>query len=306
MIYLAISYICNQKCSFCPCGTLRTQHNFLELPDISAFLEAHKDVAGRHIVISGGEPTLHPDFAEILSMFQRANFYITVLSTSERFSDPEFTRNVFGNLDPARIKIITTLHSHKAEEHEIVNQTPGSFYRSIQGINNVATYHCKVVVKHCITKMNYQNLREFYSFVNRTFPVQIDMQLCSIDYCQISKNEEETEFVSFPMIKAHLEDMLDAYFVDLHHSITRNLYCINLPLCAAEPIYWKVFQKNSAHYEEHVSPNETGGLQINIHVDNIVSPSVVYCKDCLVKNSCAGTYHSAFDIYGSRMIQPYL
>ena len=49
----------------------------------------------------------------------------------------------------------------------------------------------------------------------------------------------------------------------------------------------------------------SGNLQVNPNVKDIVSVSEIYCQNCLVKNICAGTYYSAFDIYGERLIVPY-
>ncbi len=306
MIYLAISYVCNQKCTFCPCGTLKQQREFLPLSEIYDFIEKNADIEDRHIIISGGEPTLHPNFTEIIKLFQKEHYRITILTTSERFSDLNFTKQVFENLDPSGIKVITTLHSQSKEEHEHTNGTSGSFERSIAGVKNVAAYGCIAVVKHCITRANYKDLNKFYHFVNQVFPQQINIQFCSIDYCGIDDQNQEQEFVSFPMMKEYLEDMFDAYMSDLRDKRTmRRLYCINMPLCAAEPIYWQFLQKNSAHYAAHISPNSSGNLQVNYNVKDIVSISEMYCQNCLVKNICAGTYCSAFDIYGERLIVPY-
>lgn len=306
MIYLAISYICNQKCTFCPCGTLKRQHKFLTLSEIYDFINKNEDISDRHIVISGGEPTLHPDFPQIIRVFQKKHYRITILTTSERFSDQNFTRQVFQGLDSTNIKIITTLHSHLKKEHEEINGTPGSFERSINGLKNVASYNCNSIVKHCITKKNYRNLREFYHFINDIFPQQINIQLCSIDYCGMNKESQENEFISFQMMKDYLEDMLDDYISELQNKKNiRKLSCINIPLCAVEPVYWRFLQKNTAHYTFHISPDSNGNLRINHNVKNIVDISEKHCKNCLVKNVCAGTYRSAFDIYGSRIINPY-
>ena len=64
--YLAICYICNEHCSFCPCSKEEKENRM-----ITPFFEVQNTIDSfvqnniSDITISGGEPTLHPDFIEI-------------------------------------------------------------------------------------------------------------------------------------------------------------------------------------------------------------------------------------------------
>ena len=65
--YIAIGYDCNHKCMCCPLTTYDRLHKRLQFDEIRERISLIKKQDEKaHIVLSGGEPMLHPDFLEIL------------------------------------------------------------------------------------------------------------------------------------------------------------------------------------------------------------------------------------------------
>lgn len=89
------------------------------------------------ITISGGEPTLHPNFIEIISFAQKCGMYVTVLSNGENFANNAFVNEIKKCIDITKLRIITTLHSSIPEKHELVNKSKGSFHKSVAGLKNM-------------------------------------------------------------------------------------------------------------------------------------------------------------------------
>ena len=240
--YIAISYICNQKCSFCPCSKEEKKYPEPLLKELKASVnEMIRDLKIDGIVVSGGEPTLHSHFTEFIEFLCEQDLKITILSTSERFSDNNFVKEFAVRIKTAQVEVISTIHSHLKEQHEFINGTVNSFERTMKGLQNLDSLGIHVTVKHCITQHNFKDLKKFYEFVNDSFSESIDMQMCSIDYCGLKLEEYDQYMLCFPELDQYFEEMFDGYIEDQKKGNMRHLYCINMPLCSVDPYYWQFF-----------------------------------------------------------------
>lgn len=207
--YLAISYICNQKCSFCPCTKEEKKFKYMDFQEVKDSVFRLKEELGiMEVVLSGGEPTLHPNFFDIISYLDSMNIKITLLSNAEKLDDINFVREISNRINSNNISVITTIHSQTEELHERVNGSKGSFRKTIRGLVNVNQAGFHTIVKHCVTKENYTELKEFFQFVDNTFPQSVDMQLCSIDYCGLEEEIKNNYKLEFPRMRPYLEKCL--------------------------------------------------------------------------------------------------
>ena len=303
-VYLAICYCCNEKCRFCPCTFKeKTEHRILETEKIMGIVDSLAAERCPNITLSGGEPTLHPDFVELVAYIQAKGIKVTILTNGERLSDESFVQELQTHVDLNKIRVITTIHSNHADEHEAANCTPGSFRRSINGLKRIQSLGAKVEIKHCITVYNVKGLRDFYDFCDREFDEKVNIQLCSIDYCGMSKEDLEKEMLPFTKMRIYLESMFDLYLERKKAGSQRKLYCINIPLCACDVYYWKLLtMKKDKLYEGYADPYTKE--VIDVHKNVMVSQ--VHCKECKVADICIGTYRTAFEYYGNRLIKPYI
>lgn len=301
--YFAICYVCNENCLFCPCSKVEKSEKMItDIAELRTTVDSLVKNDVTDVTISGGEPTLHPNLLELVGYMQDKELNVTILSNSERFSDKEFTDEFTKSVDIERIKIITTLHSHKQGEHEKANRTKGSFVRSVAGLLNLSNNGIRVIIKHCITRKNYKNLKEFYVFCDKTFLTTADIQLCSIDYCGIPKDELKKEVLSFIELRPYLEQLFDYHIEHKNMGTKRHLYCINMPLCVCDVFYWNYLTfKQRKMYNAYKDPHNKDPMDIsdNVGIDEI------YCKNCKAKLICSGTYHTAFSAFGDSIIKPF-
>lgn len=305
--YLAIDYICNENCKFCPCSKNEKKIGIITpINELMSSVEHFKQNNIEQIVISGGEPTLHPKLSELICCIQKSGIKVILLSNSELFSNEKFFNKFTNKVDTSKITVITTLHSHIADEHEEANQTSNSFKRSLTGLLNLCNVDANIIVKHCITKHNYQNLTDFYAFCDEYFPEKVTLQMCGIDYCGITRNQMEKEVLSFIDLKPYLESMFDVHICRQEEGSLRNLYTINIPLCAADVYYWNVKnfmrKKASKIYHAYKDPRHS----FVVDVENNVSTCSGVCEACKAISVCIGTYKTAFDAFGGRIIRPYI
>jgi uncharacterized radical SAM superfamily Fe-S cluster-containing enzyme len=87
---------CNLHCPVCFAEAGNGGSYFLELETVRGMLRALVERPGqpcRHIQFSGGEPTLHPQFLEILGVAREMGFdHIQVATNGTRFVHPDFVR----------------------------------------------------------------------------------------------------------------------------------------------------------------------------------------------------------------------
>lgn len=306
--YLAISYKCNQHCSFCPCSKKESQFPF---SDIEQLKKSAKDFVENQgvemIVVSGGEPTIHPGFHEILTYITKTLYCcVTILSNGERYYNQEFVNKIqeIGTTD--KITAITTLHSQNSEEHELINGSKGSLARSIQGLKNMYKIGVDVIVKHCITVDNYKDLLEYYKFIDAEFPEGVCLQLCSIDYCGIDEADLEANMLSFVELQPYLEEMFNYYIQKCEEGSTRHMYAINMPFCSCDPYYWNILVGRADTYLAYGSVDGDGKIEKIDSVSRNVDTFGSACRNCQAVEICPGTYKTAFDYFGNRIVQPYL
>lgn len=304
--YIAIGYACNQKCRFCPCSKEEASYPLISGANLERTVqEILKDEQIGHIVISGGEPTLHPCLGDLLHTITSRGIQATVLSNSEKFSDNTFTRQLLSSAVTEHLSVITTLHSQESQEHEWVNQTAGSYERTIKGLLNLRKNGIHVTVKHCITRLNYQDLKKFYKSMSLLFDEDVDFQLCSIDYCGLTEEDKSDQMVVFPKLAPYLEEMFDACLLDRENGNRRHVYCINMPLCSADPYYWNFFAEKSEGYASYAAPEDSGVPGLSCKVEKNTGTFADECKKCKVKKICAGTYRTAFSYFGDQIVAHY-
>ena len=298
--YFAIWYGCNQKCKGCPCGKRTDKSKSLTLDDVKQAVDALVEESNEEIsiTISGGEPTLHPDFFDILEYIKSKDIFLTILSNGEKFSDAKFVEEFVNHINVFKTRVVTTIHSSDYLVHEDQNQSKGSFDRSINGLNNIFMKGIKVTVKHCITKVNYKDTKDFIISMNNKFHPSVNFEIWGIDYCGLDREEADKLYVNYKELQPYLEEALDEVINIIDYN-GRMFDFYNLPLCWVDPYYWNLWSmiKKDKNYSAYVDPK---GEMINVG-----DGSGCYaekCKICEVNKYCQGTYKSAFDYFGEECV----
>jgi len=87
---------CNLGCPVCFADVSNERSYFLEVDQVRRMLQAlldHKPLPCRHVQFSGGEPTLHPQFVEIVRMARDMGFdHVQVATNGRTFEKLDFAR----------------------------------------------------------------------------------------------------------------------------------------------------------------------------------------------------------------------
>lgn len=108
---------------------------------------------GAKIDLFGGEPTLYPQFFDILEDIYQMGCNGSVSSNGRRFADIDFTKTA-AEISKGDLFVRTTLHGHDETIHDNVTGVKGSFHELVQGIANIVDAGMPSLVNVVITGEN--------------------------------------------------------------------------------------------------------------------------------------------------------
>jgi MoaA/NifB/PqqE/SkfB family radical SAM enzyme len=162
--WVRLTRMCNQRCLFCLDREAQTGIN-VALEDVRRDLADGREAGLSRVVLSGGEPTIHPRFLEIVALARDLGYtHIQIITNGRRLC----YRRFLGDAVAAGLHEITfSLHGHTNSLHDRLTRVPGSFVQAVAGLRHaLATPGLIVSVDVVITKLNLPHLREILEFFN--------------------------------------------------------------------------------------------------------------------------------------------
>lgn len=158
IVDIKIGYQCNNKCFFCAQGDKREICSFRGKKEIEKELaKARKNCAS--VVFTGGEPTLHPSFLDLVEFARKLKFETIQIQTNGRmFGYNKFCIEAIRRGGNNIIEFSPSLHGHKASLHDYLTSASGSFQQTVQGIKNLKALGQRVITNSVITSLNYRYL----------------------------------------------------------------------------------------------------------------------------------------------------
>jgi radical SAM protein with 4Fe4S-binding SPASM domain len=114
--------------------------------------------------LTGGEPTLHPQFAEIVQTIEYLGIAFTVF-TNALWPDPGEVISLLSSTSQCR-GLLISLHGASAASHEAFTQVPGSFEEVTTNIRQAVGHGLKVTVSTVLTRHNFREVREIASLAH--------------------------------------------------------------------------------------------------------------------------------------------
>lgn len=125
-----ITTACNLKCSFCHRANF--ENEFYDYQNIEQTIGLLKEHAITNVIISGGEPLLHPHFFDIVKRLREEIFEIDVCSNGVLFDD-----NKLVTLRNFLSEISISLDGYEPGRHDQMRGLKGSFEKTIINIKKL-------------------------------------------------------------------------------------------------------------------------------------------------------------------------
>lgn len=116
------------------------------------------------VALSGGEPTIHPDFLRVVEDSAKRGIYMAVATNGIRFADEEFAKRA---IEAGLRYIEVSLDSTEPREHDRFRGVKGAWELAVKGIRNVVKYSdngVSVGIAATITKLNKDKIEDLVRF----------------------------------------------------------------------------------------------------------------------------------------------
>lgn len=158
--WVRLTRLCNQRCIFC-LDAWNHNGTYVDTEQLEQYIELGMKLGSERLILSGGEPTIHPDYVRLVRHGRSVGYdWIQTVTNGMMFAYPEFTRKV---LQAGLDEMTVSIHGHTPKLQDRLVGVKGAFDKAIQGIRNVqALSGGKTVINIdiVINKQNIPYLRE--------------------------------------------------------------------------------------------------------------------------------------------------
>lgn len=272
---------CNIGCVFCsnPVEGFRHTTEQYSFDEIKKKLAGYKrglrtfvkfDEVRDYFNLTGGEPTIHPDFLKILALIRLEfpNILIRLLSNGRMFYYIDFAQKTL-RIGKTPFEIAIPLFGHDSKTHQSISRTPQSFEQTTAGLRHLRTHKIpgqKIEIRIILTKIQCKRLEKLieyllseFSWVDRVVFLYQEIEGFAEHYKEVLK---------IPMSEA-------ASHLDRHYEILKKFKEVRLyhfPLCVVPTRLWPWVWNTLADFK------------------------VTYLESCqsrcLYKNQCVGIHRS--------------
>ena len=159
-------YTCNYLCEHCCITKLRRkkEERSFTIDDVKELSRQADEMGLAHIVITGGEPLVFPDFDDIVKAIDPMKFYITS-DTNGWFLDTERAKHM---KDIGVDKIQLSLDNLSAQEHDTFRMHQGAHQHALRAIDAAQEAGLNIIIQTVVSneRVSSQEFINFLEFLN--------------------------------------------------------------------------------------------------------------------------------------------
>lgn len=159
--WVRITRACNNDCLFC-LDRENQNGSIFSMREIIVDLKKGLQFGARRVVISGGDPTVHPKLPEIIKKAKELGYkHVQIITNGRMLAYEKFA----AELKKAGLDEVTlSLHSHIRDDFEEMTGVKGSYNQALTGLLNAQKLGFIVSVDIVVNKINFKKLKETLQF----------------------------------------------------------------------------------------------------------------------------------------------
>lgn len=286
-LYLRISDLCQERCVFCFFYDAQSVDNLLRHNDLDDAIKRVDPAGIRQVVLTGGEPTLHPRLHEYVALLSERGFREIILQTNGiRLAEPGYLEALLPHRE--RLGIGFSLHAAtEATNDAITTVDKGYFQPKLEAIRRSAALGFRVKITLVLSRLN---LAELVPFV----------ELCR----ELTKDSDAFLQFTVPSFEGRMDLFVHTYprLVELGRALPPALARareLGLPvaLCHVCQVPPCVLPDDAQHLES-MWFCETPDMWTH---DRAYAPR---CGQCAVRARCSGVWQGYADRFGTDELSP--
>lgn len=154
--WVRLTFDCNDRCVFCldahtHNGTIRSRE------EVKAQILDGRRKGAERLILSGGEPTIHPDFVQFVKLGRLAGYKkIQTVTNGRLFAYKDFLTRC---IDAGLGEITFSIHGVNARIHDALVGTKGAFDQEIRGLQNALDDGRVIInIDVCVNRGNVKTL----------------------------------------------------------------------------------------------------------------------------------------------------
>ncbi|HTQ47509.1 MAG TPA: radical SAM protein [Polyangiaceae bacterium] len=208
--WVRLTFDCNDHCIFCldadaHDGTIRSNE------DVKRQILDGRRVGATRLILSGGEPTIHPKYVDFIRLGALAGYpKIQTVTNGRMFAYDDFLRSC---LDAGLSEITFSLHGPNARVHDALVGTKGAFDEEMRGLKNALAHREAsgrpiVNVDVVVNRANVKHLAEMLSMLLALGVGEFDL-LQVVPFGRAFRDGRDTLFYDLEEARPHIQAALE-------------------------------------------------------------------------------------------------
>ena len=158
-VHMDITHKCNEVCVHC---LVPRDHVTASIEDIKDVVDQAAALGFVSLSFSGGEPTLHPQFWELLEYCRALGFFFTIFTNAIRLSDEELQR--LAALEPEQVRL--SIYSMDPAVHDRITTIDGSFAKTKAAVLRLHELGARLYINTPVMTHNAASYLEVAAFTD--------------------------------------------------------------------------------------------------------------------------------------------
>lgn len=287
---LKITYDCTNHCSFCFSSYLKNIS--ISLESLKQAIVHGSENGCNELVLSGGEPTLYPEYiTKLISLADKLNYKKYIIQTngyglSKNEDLVSFLNEISKKTD---VCISFSVHSHEPQIHDDLSGNPGAFAYLKDAMDKISKTNCRIYTNTVINSLNLSELKEIAIFLSSYNP----------------------DIMQFSMMHLKENNSLSVSFLDSVKAIRGLIGVVNLDVLKTEGVPYCLLYGMEQCVGESAWPSkldlynkENDYMSDFKQLEYGMRSKLRNCDKCIMDKICMGVWTEHYKEFSSMGIQP--